>query len=93
MDYIGENGELIDPYSFEGLLIDLKKRDQGVIFGKKPEGKEKALAFKEYARENDLIVHVTLDDRKNWYVLSEKAFNSVNESFAKWNKPPLKSYV
>lgn len=73
----------------EYLYDDMIKRDSGIIYGESPEGKINALKFKEYANSRGLTLHVVLTERKEWYVVSERHFNSVNDYYIKRGVRPL----
>lgn len=79
-------------FTFEYFLDDIRKRGMGIQFGKTPEGKEEALRFKQFAMENGETVHVIRDERKNWAVITNKNFLSVDSSWKKHGLPGMKSY-
>lgn len=77
---------------FEWLLKDLKNRNTGIIFGKSKKAKEEALIFKKYASENNEITHVILDERRQWMIITDSSFQSVNKKWKDLGLPALKSY-
>lgn len=79
-------------FTFDFLLEDLKKRGMGINFGKDNEAKEKALSFKKYAKKHDVVVHVILDERKIWSIVTDKTFQYVNEQWRKIGKAEQISY-
>lgn len=78
--------------TFEYLLEDLQKRGMGIQSGKTEKSKTKALQFKQYALDNGEKVHVILDERKNWAVITDSNFQSVDNAWKKRGLPGLKFY-
>lgn len=56
------------------------KEVMGIQFGKANEAKVKALDFKQYAESNGEKVHVILDERKRWAVITDSNFKSVDKA-------------
>lgn len=77
---------------FQYLLDDVKKRGMGIIFGKNSQAKEEASLFKQFAKEQEVSVHVILDERKNWAIVTEQTFQFVNESWKRFGRKEQLSY-